>query len=579
MFAYGATASRVRLRAGRPDHRPGQHLRRRRQAAAPGRGRHRRRGRPDRDRDPGRRHRRPGARRRRPDQPGRARPAGGAVLVTASRPRWPTAVDAELAPQVAATKHVERITRRAAPASSPAIVLVDDLDARAGRRRRLRRRAPGDPTRDAARWPRGSATPARSSSGPTRRSRSATTAPAPTTCCPPAAAPGTRGPVGAVVPARHPRRRVHRGRRCARWPPHVVTLAGAEDLPAHGQAVSVRLRAGRRVTGLDDLPLRDDLRGRIPYGAPQLDVPVRLNTNENPYPPSPELVAAIGTAVAAALRDLTATRTATRSALRADLAGYLDGHGRPDRRPRLGGQRLQRDPAAAAAGLRRSGPHARWVSRRPTRCTRSSRPAPAPRWIGRRRADDGFRARRRPPRQGDRARAARRGVPLLARTTRPAPRSTSTVVEAVYDADGRHGRGRRGLRRVRPARPPSALTLLPGRPRLVVTRTMSKAFAFAGARGRLPRRRPGGGGRAAAGPAALPPVRAHPGRRASPRWPTRRRAAGHRRRRSRAQRDRHRRRAARARARGGRQRRELRAVRRRRPDAAVCVRRCWTAAS
>ena len=42
---------------------------------------------------------------------------------------------------------------------------------------------------------------------------------------------------------------------------------------------------------LDDLPLRDDLRGRTPYGAPQLNVPVQLNTNENPYPPPDELVA------------------------------------------------------------------------------------------------------------------------------------------------------------------------------------------------------------------------------------------------------------------------------------------------
>lgn len=38
------------------------------------------------------------------------------------------------------------------------------------------------------------------------------------------------------------------------------------------------------MTGIDDLPVRDELRGKTPYGAPQLDVPVRLNTNENPYP-------------------------------------------------------------------------------------------------------------------------------------------------------------------------------------------------------------------------------------------------------------------------------------------------------
>ena len=44
-----------------------------------------------------------------------------------------------------------------------------------------------------------------------------------------------------------------------------------------------------RIT-LDDLPLRDNLRGKTPYGAPQLSVPVRLNTNENPHPPTQALI-------------------------------------------------------------------------------------------------------------------------------------------------------------------------------------------------------------------------------------------------------------------------------------------------
>ena len=35
------------------------------------------------------------------------------------------------------------------------------------------------------------------------------------------------------------------------------------------------------------LPLRNDLIGEEPYGAPQLDVPVCLNVNENPYAPDP----------------------------------------------------------------------------------------------------------------------------------------------------------------------------------------------------------------------------------------------------------------------------------------------------
>ena len=42
-----------------------------------------------------------------------------------------------------------------------------------------------------------------------------------------------------------------------------------------------------------DLPLRDALRGVTPYGAPQIDVPVRLNVNENPYGPSDAVAADI----------------------------------------------------------------------------------------------------------------------------------------------------------------------------------------------------------------------------------------------------------------------------------------------
>ena len=58
---------------------------------------------------------------------------------------------------------------------------------------------------------------------------------------------------------------------------------------------------GAEVT-LDALPLRADLRGKAPYGAPQLDVAVRLNTNENPYPPPPELVEDLRASVGDAAR-------------------------------------------------------------------------------------------------------------------------------------------------------------------------------------------------------------------------------------------------------------------------------------
>jgi histidinol-phosphate aminotransferase len=74
---------------------------------------------------------------------------------------------------------------------------------------------------------------------------------------------------------------------------------------------------------LADLPLRDDLRGEQPYGAPQLDVPVLLNVNENPYPPSEAVVADIAVAVAQAARQVNRYPDREFLGLRADLADFL----------------------------------------------------------------------------------------------------------------------------------------------------------------------------------------------------------------------------------------------------------------
>ena len=81
---------------------------------------------------------------------------------------------------------------------------------------------------------------------------------------------------------------------------------------------------GSRV-GLGDLPLRDSLRGKEPYGAPQLDVPVRLNTNENPHPPSRALIDDIATSVREAAAHLHRYPDRDALALRTDLANYLRG--------------------------------------------------------------------------------------------------------------------------------------------------------------------------------------------------------------------------------------------------------------
>ncbi|OLZ60981.1 histidinol-phosphate transaminase [Amycolatopsis keratiniphila] len=79
---------------------------------------------------------------------------------------------------------------------------------------------------------------------------------------------------------------------------------------------------GEEIT-LDALPLREDLRGKTPYGAPQLDVPIRLNTNENPYPPPDELVADVAEAVRAEAASLHRYPDRDAVALRQDLADYL----------------------------------------------------------------------------------------------------------------------------------------------------------------------------------------------------------------------------------------------------------------
>ena len=77
---------------------------------------------------------------------------------------------------------------------------------------------------------------------------------------------------------------------------------------------------------LAELPLRPELVGEEPYGAPQLPDVVLLNTNENPYPPSPAIIAEMAAAIAETAAGVNRYPDREASALRADLATYL-GHG------------------------------------------------------------------------------------------------------------------------------------------------------------------------------------------------------------------------------------------------------------
>ncbi|WP_291313052.1 histidinol-phosphate transaminase [Corynebacterium sp. UBA2622] len=76
-------------------------------------------------------------------------------------------------------------------------------------------------------------------------------------------------------------------------------------------------------TGLDELPLRCELRGKSAYGAPQLEVPVALNTNENPYPPSQALVDDLVAETARLASTLNRYPERDAVELREDLAAYV----------------------------------------------------------------------------------------------------------------------------------------------------------------------------------------------------------------------------------------------------------------
>jgi histidinol-phosphate aminotransferase len=72
------------------------------------------------------------------------------------------------------------------------------------------------------------------------------------------------------------------------------------------------------------LPLRETLRPMSPYGAPQVPAQASLNTNENPYPPSPALQKAIAEAVAQVAADLNRYPDRDATVLRTKLANYIN---------------------------------------------------------------------------------------------------------------------------------------------------------------------------------------------------------------------------------------------------------------
>jgi histidinol-phosphate aminotransferase len=225
------------------------------------------------------------------------------------------------------------------------------------------------------------------------------------------------------------------------------------------------------------LPIRPELVDEKPYGAPQLEVRVRLNTNENPYPLDVAVAADIGGWIAEIATRLNRYPDREAWALRADLADYL-GHGlTPERVWAANGSNEVVQQIFQAFG----GPGRTALSFLPTysmypeyaRNTHTT-------WLTAERTD-AFAI------DPDEARATierlRPDVVVLASPNNPTgtvlPLSTikaiADVAPGIVVVDEAYAEFSRD-------RDATALALLDSFPAIAVTRTMSKAFSLAGAR-------------------------------------------------------------------------------------------------
>ncbi|MEU2566935.1 histidinol-phosphate transaminase [Streptomyces althioticus] len=234
---------------------------------------------------------------------------------------------------------------------------------------------------------------------------------------------------------------------------------------------------------IDDLPVRDELRGKSPYGAPQLDVPVRLNTNENPYPLPEPLVERIAERVREAARNLNRYPDRDAVELRTRLAEYLTkttGHpvalenvwaanGSNEVIQQLlqtfggpGRTALGFEPSYSMHGLIARGTGTGWISGPRNEDFSLDLPA-AERAIAEHRPDVVFVTTPNNPTGNAVPADTVRALYGAAQAARP----SIVVVDEAY-VEFSHG--------------DSLLPLLDGRPHLVISRTMSKAFGAAGLR-------------------------------------------------------------------------------------------------
>lgn len=226
---------------------------------------------------------------------------------------------------------------------------------------------------------------------------------------------------------------------------------------------------------LDDLPIRDDLRGQKPYGAPQLSVPVSLNVNENTFGIPEPVALAIVEKLAKATIGLNRYPDREFLELRQQLATFL-------------GHTLEANQLWAANGSNEilqqlfstfGGPGRKALSFGPTysmypniaRTTLTE-------YVEKPRAADFSLT----PEIVEAAISAEKpNIVIVCSPNNPTGTAVPLeVIERAYAAtdgilivDEAYAEFSNG---------PSAVSLLARRPRLAISRTMSKAFAFAGAR-------------------------------------------------------------------------------------------------
>ena len=230
------------------------------------------------------------------------------------------------------------------------------------------------------------------------------------------------------------------------------------------------------MTELNDLPIRESLKGRTPYGAPQLHVPVALNVNENTHEISEDILIDIISRLAQSLREINRYPDREFTALRESLANYL-------------GHSLTAENLWAANGSNEVLQQIFMAFGGPDRTALSFTPTYSMYSLIAQSTDTKYIEVERENRfelSVDFVAAAikkhKPDIVLICSPNNPTGTPVElAVIEAAYEAT-------EGVLVIDEAyaefslNENSALSLLPGRERLLISRTMSKAFSFAGAR-------------------------------------------------------------------------------------------------